>query len=80
MAKAALEAISELDLFGPRGSQSSVIHVVHDQVAQCAVSKQREREREREICQYLQGRGREREGERERERERERGRGVGVHL
>ena len=39
MAKAALEAISELDLFGPRGSESSVIGVVHDQVAQCAVSE-----------------------------------------
>ena len=48
MAKAALEAISELDLFGPRGSQSSVVHVVHDQVAQCAVSEHGEREGERE--------------------------------
>ncbi len=38
MAKAALEAISELDLFGSRGSRASVIHVMHDQVAQCDVS------------------------------------------
>ena len=39
MAKAALEAIGELDLFGARGSEASVIHVMHDQVAQCDVSR-----------------------------------------
>lgn len=38
MAKAALEAIGGLDLFGARGSQASVIHVMHDLVAQCHVS------------------------------------------
>ncbi len=38
MAKAALEAIGELDLFGSRGSEASVIHVMNDQVAQCDVS------------------------------------------
>ncbi len=37
MAKAALEAISGLDLFGASGGQTSVIHVLHDQVAQCNV-------------------------------------------
>ncbi len=38
MAKAALEAISGLDLFGAQGGQPSVIHVMHDLVAQCHVS------------------------------------------
>jgi phosphorylase kinase alpha/beta subunit len=33
MAKAALEAIDGLDLFGARGSQSSVIHVLPDEIA-----------------------------------------------
>ncbi len=33
MAKAALEAINELDLFGLRGSQASVIHVLPDEIA-----------------------------------------------
>jgi phosphorylase kinase alpha/beta subunit len=33
MAKAALEAINGLDLFGVRGSQSSVIHVLPDEIA-----------------------------------------------
>ncbi|MBD2497436.1 glycoside hydrolase family 15 protein [Nostoc sp. FACHB-280] len=33
MAKAALEAINELDLFGVRGSQASVIHVLPDEIA-----------------------------------------------
>lgn len=35
MAKAALEAINELDLFGSRGGPSSVIHVMGDEIAQC---------------------------------------------
>ena len=39
MAKAALEAMSGLDLFGSRGGPHSVIHVLHDQVAQCDVSQ-----------------------------------------
>ena len=39
MAKAALEAIDGLDLFGARGGQESVIHVMHDLVAQCHVSQ-----------------------------------------
>lgn len=33
MAKAALEALSGLDLFGVRGSQASVIHVLPDEIA-----------------------------------------------
>jgi hypothetical protein len=37
MAKAALEAMSGLDLFGARGSPLSVIHVLADQVAQCNI-------------------------------------------
>eukprot|EP00127_Corallochytrium_limacisporum_P004497 Clim_evm24s165 gene=Clim_evmTU24s165 len=32
MAKAALEAINDLDLFGARGSADSVIHVLHDEI------------------------------------------------
>ncbi len=35
MAKAALEAINELDLFGARGGPSSVIHVMADEVQKC---------------------------------------------
>ncbi|KAK3100518.1 hypothetical protein FSP39_021212 [Pinctada imbricata] len=35
MAKAALEAINELDLFGARGGPSSVIHVLPDEAQQC---------------------------------------------
>ncbi len=35
MAKAALEAIDELDLFGARGGPSSVIHVMADEVQKC---------------------------------------------
>src|SRR5688572_1080724 len=34
MAKAALEALSNFNLFGPRGSQESVVHVVPDNIAQ----------------------------------------------
>ncbi|MEY4547890.1 MAG: hypothetical protein RL685_4085 [Pseudomonadota bacterium] len=34
MAKAALEALSGFNLFGPRGSQESVVHVVPDNIAQ----------------------------------------------
>lgn len=35
MAKAALEAINELDLFGARGGPSSVIHVLSDETQKC---------------------------------------------
>lgn len=35
MAKAALEAINELDLFGARGGPSSVIHVLSDEAQKC---------------------------------------------
>ncbi|XP_055893651.1 phosphorylase b kinase regulatory subunit alpha, liver isoform-like isoform X2 [Biomphalaria glabrata] len=35
MAKAALEAINELDLFGSRGGPASVIHVLPDEAQQC---------------------------------------------
>ncbi|XP_052792707.1 phosphorylase b kinase regulatory subunit alpha, skeletal muscle isoform-like isoform X5 [Mya arenaria] len=35
MAKAALEAINEVDLFGARGGQSSVIHALPDEAQQC---------------------------------------------
>ena len=35
MAKAALEALNELDLFGARGGPSSVIHVMSDEAQQC---------------------------------------------
>ncbi|KAK2725660.1 hypothetical protein QYM36_000233, partial [Artemia franciscana] len=35
MAKAALEAINELDLFGARGGPSSVIHVLADEAQKC---------------------------------------------
>nr|XP_002736188.1 PREDICTED: phosphorylase b kinase regulatory subunit alpha, liver isoform-like [Saccoglossus kowalevskii] len=36
MAKAALEALSELNLFGARGGPASVIHVLPDETAKCA--------------------------------------------
>ncbi|XP_071088484.1 probable phosphorylase b kinase regulatory subunit alpha isoform X8 [Haliotis cracherodii] len=35
MAKAALDAINELDLFGSRGGPSSIIHVLPDEAQQC---------------------------------------------
>ncbi|XP_067663658.1 probable phosphorylase b kinase regulatory subunit alpha isoform X3 [Haliotis asinina] len=35
MAKAALDAINELDLFGARGGPSSIIHVLPDEAQQC---------------------------------------------
>ncbi|KAM3111726.1 glycoside hydrolase family 15 protein [Phormidesmis sp. 146-33] len=35
MAKAALEAMNGLNLFGVRGSQTSVIHVLPDEIARC---------------------------------------------
>ncbi len=38
MAKAALEAINGLDLFGVRGSQASVIHVLPDEIARARLT------------------------------------------
>jgi phosphorylase kinase alpha/beta subunit len=38
MSKAALEAIAGLDLFGVRGSQSSVIHVLPDEIARARIT------------------------------------------
>ncbi len=38
MAKAALEAINGLDLFGARGSQASVIHVLPDEIARAQLT------------------------------------------
>jgi len=38
MAKAALEAMSGLDLFGVRGSQASVIHVLPDEIARARMT------------------------------------------
>ncbi len=38
MAKAALEAINGLDLFGVRGSQASVIHVLPDEIARARMT------------------------------------------
>ncbi len=38
MAKAALGALNDLDLFGARGSKASVIHVLADEMQQCNVS------------------------------------------
>ncbi|AFY69310.1 phosphorylase kinase alphabeta [Thalassoporum mexicanum PCC 7367] len=38
MAKAALEAINGLDLFGVRGSQASVIHVLPDEIARSQIT------------------------------------------
>ena len=36
--KAALEALDGLDLFGPEGGHSSVIHILPDDIQQCKVS------------------------------------------
>jgi len=38
MAKAALEALSGLDLFGVHGSQASVLHVLADEIARCRIT------------------------------------------
>lgn len=38
MAKAALEAINGLDLFGARGSQASVVHVLPDEIARARLT------------------------------------------
>ncbi|WP_138505609.1 glycoside hydrolase family 15 protein [Nostoc sp. PA-18-2419] len=38
MAKAALEALNGLDLFGVRGSQASVIHVLPDEIARARIT------------------------------------------
>ncbi len=38
MAKAALEALTGFNLFGPRGSQSSVIHVIPDNIAHADIT------------------------------------------
>lgn len=38
MAKAALEAMSGLDLFGVRGSQASVLHVMDDEIARSRIT------------------------------------------
>lgn len=38
MAKAALQAMNDLDLFGAHGSPNSVIHVLADEIQQCKVS------------------------------------------
>ena len=35
MAKAALEAVNELDLFGARGGPTSVIHILADEAHKC---------------------------------------------
>lgn len=35
MAKAALEAMNELDLFGARGGPASIIHVLADEAQKC---------------------------------------------
>ncbi|XP_078602491.1 phosphorylase b kinase regulatory subunit alpha, liver isoform-like isoform X5 [Branchiostoma floridae x Branchiostoma japonicum] len=35
MAKASLEAIKEMDLFGSRGGPASIIHVMADEISQC---------------------------------------------
>ena len=35
MAKAALEAVNELDLFGSKGGPDSVIHVLADEAQKC---------------------------------------------
>ena len=35
MAKAAMEAVNELDLFGARGGPTSVIHVLADEAQKC---------------------------------------------
>ena len=36
--QAALEALDGLDLFGPEGGHSSVIHILPDDIQQCKVS------------------------------------------
>ena len=38
MAKAALEALNGLDLFGVRGSQASVLHVLQDEIARARIT------------------------------------------
>jgi len=38
MAKAAMEALSGLDLFGVRGSQASVLHVLSDEIARARIT------------------------------------------
>lgn len=38
MAKAALEALSDFDLFGLRGSQASVVHVLPDEIARARIT------------------------------------------
>ncbi|MGO8673166.1 MAG: glycoside hydrolase family 15 protein [Capsulimonadaceae bacterium] len=38
MAKAALEALNGLDMFGVRGSQASVLHVLPDEIARCRIT------------------------------------------
>lgn len=38
MAKAALEALTSFDLFGARGSQASVLHVIPDNIAQADIT------------------------------------------
>jgi phosphorylase kinase alpha/beta subunit len=38
MAKAALEALSGLDMFGVRGSQASVLHVLSDEIARSRIT------------------------------------------
>jgi len=35
--QAALEALDGLDLFGPEGGHSSVIHILPDDIQQCKV-------------------------------------------
>ncbi|MBV9470193.1 MAG: glycoside hydrolase family 15 protein, partial [Abitibacteriaceae bacterium] len=40
MAKAALEALNGLDLFGVRGSQASVLHVLADEIARARITLQ----------------------------------------
>lgn len=35
MAKAALEAMNDLDIFGARGGPSSVIHILSDEAQKC---------------------------------------------
>ena len=37
--QAALEALDGLDLFGPEGGHSSVIHILPDDIQQCKVCK-----------------------------------------
>jgi len=37
--QAALEALDGLDLFGPEGGHSSVIHILPDDIQQCKVCR-----------------------------------------